>query len=227
MTIADQIALFNKGLDFNGSLPDSVQIMNPFKENPLILSITEKFYRKYYSDSKPRYLILGINPGRFGAGLTGIPFTDTIRLSAKCGISTTEIHSYEPSSEFIYEMIESYGGVKEFYAKYYINSVCPLGFTRISEKGNEVNCNYYDFKELTEAVYDFILTSIKTQISFGIKNEICYCLGNTDNYNFLAKLNKKEKLFNEIVPLEHPRYVMQYKRKDKQKYINKYIEALK
>ncbi len=33
-----------------------------------------------------RYLILGINPGRFGGGITGIPFTDPIRLQNICGI---------------------------------------------------------------------------------------------------------------------------------------------
>jgi len=49
--------------------------MNPFRENPEALIVSGKFYKKYYNDNNPRFLILGINPGRFGAGVTGIPFT--------------------------------------------------------------------------------------------------------------------------------------------------------
>ncbi len=58
--------------------------MNPFKENPDALAISSAFYKKYYDDHRMRRLILGINPGRFGAGVTGIPFTDTKRLTEKC-----------------------------------------------------------------------------------------------------------------------------------------------
>ena len=224
---SDKVITFNKRLNFNETLPNNIHIMNPFIENSNVLPITEKFYQKYYNDNKSRYLILGINPGRLGAGITGVPFTDTIRLFGKCNIMIHGIHSYEPSSEFIYEMIDAYGGVQKFYSKYYINSVCPLGFTQFNKKGKKVNCNYYDYKELTECVYDFIVESINKQLTFGIKNELCYCLGSGDNYQFLTELNHKEKLFDQIIPLSHPRYVMQYKRKLKQKYIDEYIEKLK
>jgi hypothetical protein len=44
------------------------------------MKICSSFYQKYYADNKKRSLIIGINPGRFGAGVTGIPFTDPIRL---------------------------------------------------------------------------------------------------------------------------------------------------
>lgn len=33
--------------------------------------------------------------------------------------------------------------------------------------------------------------------------------------------------FAELIPLEHPRYVMQYKLKPKAEYINKYLQALR
>jgi uracil-DNA glycosylase len=67
-------------------LPQNIKIMNPFKENQKIIPISSSFYEKYYNDNNPRHLILGINPGRFGAGVTGIPFTDTKRLADKCGL---------------------------------------------------------------------------------------------------------------------------------------------
>ena len=65
-TFADRIIAFNKQLDFHGSLPDDIRIMNPYKENPLALICSSAFYKKYYNDNEPRHLILGINPGRVG-----------------------------------------------------------------------------------------------------------------------------------------------------------------
>jgi hypothetical protein len=227
MTLAEKINSFNSKLEFRKPLPKGIQIMNPFKENSNVLPVSEKFYNKFYNDSRERYLILGINPGRHGAGVTGIPFTDTIRLENYCGIKIPELHSYETSSEFIYKMIEAYGGVKNFYSVNYINAVCPLGFTKTNKKNRRVNYNYYDDKELTNTVYDFIVESIKEQLSFGLNTGICYCLGTGKNYNFLISLNEKENLFEEIIPLEHPRFIMQYKRKQVNKYIDKYLKSLK
>ena len=213
MTFAEKINLFNRRLDFDRPLPEGIQLMNPFKENPGILQLTKRFYDKFYNDNKPRYLIIGINPGRHGAGLTGIPFTDTIRLEKYCGLKLEKLYSFETSSEFIYKMIEAYGGVKKFYSFYYINAVCPLGFTKTNKSGRNVNYNYYDDEELNKVVYDFIVRSLKQQISFGLKTEVCYCLGTGRNYKFLTGLNREIKLFNNIIPLEHPRFIMQYKRK--------------
>ena len=85
-TTADKIISFCFSLDFNGSLPDGISVMNPFRNNPRTMAVVSQFYRKFYTDNKERRLILGINPGRFGAGITGIPFTDTVRLREKCGL---------------------------------------------------------------------------------------------------------------------------------------------
>jgi hypothetical protein len=60
--------------------------MNPYKEEELAMRISSEFYRKYYSDENKRHLILGINPGRFGGGVTGVPFTDPKRLISECHI---------------------------------------------------------------------------------------------------------------------------------------------
>lgn len=227
MTFSKKVNSFNKKLKFDKPLPKDISVMNPFTENPSILPLTKQFYDKFYNDNKMRHIILGINPGRHGAGLTGIPFTDTIRLQQFCGMTAKGIHSYETSSEFIYSMIEAYGGVRAFYAKYYITAVCPLGFTRTGESGRQVNYNYYDDKFLLAIVFDFIKESLQTQVSFGINTDICYCLGTGKNYKFLADLNKSENIFGEIIPLEHPRFIMQYRRKSLKKYIDKYINALR
>jgi len=226
MTFADKINTFNQNLDFTGTLPKGVSIMNPFKDNPRVFAITKEFYKKYYGDNRSRHLILGINPGRFGAGVTGVPFTDTKRMIEKCGIKIDGIETHETSSVFVYDVIEAYGGVEKFYSDFYINSVCPLGFTAIGKNGKDVNYNYYDSKQLTAAVYDFIIQNIRKHLEFPIKRDTCFCLGSGKNFEFLSELNAEHKFFARIVPLDHPRFVMQYKSKQKQLYIGKYLELL-
>ncbi len=141
-TFADKILAFNNKLEFKGKLPRNIRVMNPFKNTSQINLITSRFYKKYYNDNRSRHMILGINPGRFGAGVTGVPFTDTKRLFEKCGIKAVALQTHEPSSVFIYDVIDAYGGVKKFYSNFYINSVCPLGFTFRNGKAKEVNYNY-------------------------------------------------------------------------------------
>jgi hypothetical protein len=225
LTFAQKVIQFNRKLDFSGKLPDGIGIMNPFKESSEALACSEAFYRKYYHDVSPRHLILGINPGRFGAGITGVPFTDPKRLTEVCQIPYAGKREHEPSSVFIYEMIAAYGGPEAFYSDFYINSVCPLGFTTTSPKGKQVNMNYYDDKALTAAVLPFILQSIWQHIALGVETERCYCFGTGKNFQFLDRLNETHKFFGRIIPLEHPRFIMQYKSKDKQAYIAQYLEA--
>lgn len=227
MTFAEKVISFYSSLHFTGTLPEGISIMNPFRENPQILPVISRFYSKFYSDNNPRNLIMGINPGRFGAGVTGIPFTDTKRLSENCGLSIPGVQTYETSSVFVYEMIEAYGGAEKFYSRFYISSVVPLGFTSDNTKGGVVNYNYYDSKKLTESVYGFIIESLNTQLQFGINRDVCFCLGTGQNFKFLLKLNSELKIFKNIIPLEHPRYVMQYKTKNKQYYIDKYLEEFR
>lgn len=226
-TFADKIISFNKNIVFNGKLPKNISIMNPFKENEEALNISTQFYKKFYNDNNKRHVILGINPGRFGAGVTGVPFTDTKRLLNECGLEFSGKPTHEPSATFIYEMINAYGGVEKFYGKFYIHSICPLGFTIINGKGKEINYNYYDSKELTETVYDFIIENLKKQISFGISTDVCFLFGTGKNEKFLRKLNDEFHFFKKIIALEHPRYIMQYRSKSKPVYLEKYLTAFR
>jgi hypothetical protein len=225
-TIAERIIQFNAGLKKPGSLPPGICVMNPF-DDARAKKLSSAFYNKYYNDNNSRYLILGINPGRFGAGITGIPFTDPKRAIDQCGLPFEDDLKHEPSSVFIYEMISAYGGPEAFYRKFYINSVCPLGFTFKSTNGKEVNYNYYDSIELCGAVRGFIIENIKKQIALGVHTHVCFCLGTGHNFRYLQALNKEYTFFKSIIALEHPRYVIQYKSKSKQKYIDKYIDAFR
>jgi hypothetical protein len=70
-----------------------------------------------------------------------------------------------------------------------------------------------------------MIKNIKTQISFGISIDLCFCFGTGKNEKFLKKVNEKYQFFKKIIALEHPRYIMQYKFKTKELYIDKYLNA--
>ena len=184
------------------------------------------FYQTFYDDHNPRKFIIGINPSRHGAGVTGVPFTDTKHLENDCGIPMYSAHTHEVSSVFVYDMISEYGGVKDFYKDYYINSPFPLAIVRKTAQGTWLNANYYDDNELFRMTKDYMIETLKKHIALGLDTSEVYVLGKK-NASFLEKLNKEASLFKKMVVLEHPRYIQQYKSKEKQLYIDKFITLLK
>lgn len=223
-TFADKVIQFNLKLNFSKPLPRGISVMYPFKENPDVLVSARKFYDKYYRDNNTRKLILGINPGRLGAGSTGIPFTDPKRLEEFCHIKMHAPKTHEPSSVFVYKVIQAYGSVEKFYNDFYISSICPLGFLT-HKNGKEINYNYYDNKALEAAVRPFAIAMLQKQIRFGLDRQVCFCFGMGKNFEFIRKINAEYQFFERIIPLEHPRYIMQYKSKSMESYIAKYLSA--
>lgn len=224
-TFVDKVIQFNRNLKYSGNLPDDFQVLNPYLDNPETMAVMEKFYHKYYNDSNQRKFLIGINPSRHGAGVTGVPFTDTKRLESVCGIKMESAYTHEVSSVFIYDMMAAYGGAGEFYRDIYINSPFPLAIVRKS-KGSWVNANYYDDKELFNDVKNFMIYSLKKHISLNLDISEVFILGKK-NAEFISKLNNEANLFDKMTVLEHPRYIQQYKSKEKDLYIDKYILALK
>jgi len=224
-TFADKVIAFNHQLHYSGKLPKGFQVLNPYLDNPETMLVMEQFYHKYYNDLNPRKFIIGINPSRHGAGVTGVPFTDTKRLESVCGIPMHSAHTHEISSVFMYDMIAEFGGVNQFYNEFYINSPFPLAIIRQTNEGKWLNANYYDDVALFEMVKDFMIFSLKNHIALGLDTSAVYVLGKK-NATFIHKLNKEEKLFDTIKVLEHPRYIQQYKSKEKQLFIDKYILTL-
>jgi len=202
-------------------LPKGIEVLFPQKD-PQVIEIVKKFFKKYFSDNEPRHLMFGINPGRFGAGITGVNFTGPKQLKESCGIDHHLGCSSELSAEFIYDMIAEYGGANKFYHDWFIGAVCPLGFIKDGK-----NINYYDDKKLSHAVTQFIIECIDKQVSMGFKTDKCICIGGEKNYKFLSVLNNEHKWFGEIIPLPHPRFILQYRRKQKEKYIHQYLSAMR
>lgn len=219
-TVSDAILSFCQSLNPSFDMPDGVEVMNPFAD-AVSWTYTEAFYRKFYSDNSPRTFIAGINPGRFGGGITGIPFTDPIRLEADCSIANDLKKLPELSSVFIYEVIKQYGGAEKFYHDFYFTAISPLGFTK-----NGLNLNYYDDRALMQNAEGFIIECFRKQLEYIPYNSTCICLGEGKNHSYFSKLNDRQKFFSSIIPLPHPRWIMQYRRKRMSEFVDRYIEIL-
>src|SRR6266567_5643488 len=101
--LADRILSFQKKLRLEIKLPGGEQVMNPYQEGNAS-ALCKKFYKTFYNDNAPRTMILGINPGRHGGGITGIPFTDPVKLEKFCGIPNDLPRKAELSADFMHAM---------------------------------------------------------------------------------------------------------------------------
>ncbi|MBI0033854.1 uracil-DNA glycosylase family protein [Lactobacillus sp. M0396] len=228
-TFSDKVFQFDQELgNVKINLPELYKIINPYsgRNKKQVLQMVQIFYQKYFNDKNKRRLILGSSPARRGSAITGIPFEDALNLQKETGISIANFHVNNAASNFLNRVIYEYGGRHKFYHNFYLNFVCPLGICKINSKGNQVNCNYYENKQVEEMVTPLIISALKTQISFGIDTSVCYCIGSGQNYQELSKINKNWGFFQKIVPLEHPRFITQYHPEDEKKYLHKYLNAL-
>lgn len=209
-------------------IPEGYRVINPYTgdNREQIEKVLKGFYTKFYNDKNQRRLIWGSSPARRGTALIGVPFEEAAHLEQITGIKLEGFHISKASSGFLQDVIELYGGYEVFYKHFYMSFICPFGISKVTPKGTETNCNYYENKILCDSVYDLIVKTIKNQLKFGIDTSVCYCIGSGENYKFLTKINKKYQFFNTIIALEHPRFIMQYNSRNKNTYIKKYLDAL-
>ena len=136
--------------------------------------------------------MLGINPGRFGAGLTGTTFADPVVLESVLGIENHFAKRRELSSVLIYDFIERFGGARAFHKRFFLTAMSPLGFTRDGR-----NVNYYE-RALAPALTPFIVRSVNAQIAMGGRRDHAIVLGRGENAEFLRRLNEQHGFFGEI-----------------------------
>ena len=220
-SFGQKILQFYHDIDHPSYLPPEVEVMLPFRQSSAI-RVMQPFFEQLYSGNQERVMLLGINPGRFGGGVTGIPFTDPIRLEESCSIQNSFNKRQELSSKFIYYMIDAFGGPQVFYHHFYISAVCPIGFI-----SNGKNLNYYDIRELQEQWEPFMVDCLKRQIACGCSQKIAYSIGQGKNMDFLKKINSEHHLFERIDTLPHPRWVMQYRLKKIDVYTQEYVDKLR
>ncbi|MFM7078231.1 MAG: uracil-DNA glycosylase family protein [Bacteroidota bacterium] len=202
-------------------LPKGYAFLNPYKDEE-VCALLKKFCDKYYKGARKRVLVLGINPGRLGAGITGIPFTDPVALQEQCGIQNPFEKRAELSSSFVYQFIRKFGGPEHFYNHFLISSVCPLGFVC-----NDKNANYYDDPKLMKSLSGFMNQSLIAHLEFNIdtRNLIVFGKRNADVLHELPAFRNLQ--FGKVHVLEHPRFIMQYRRKKVDGYENKFVEVMK
>ncbi len=216
---ANHVIDFLLSLKTPEGLPQSVEVLNPYKLEEVQL-IVRRFYQTYYADTEKRIYVWGINPGRQGGGLTGLPFIDPLLLEKRYRIENSFQKKPELSAGFIHRFIDAFGGERAFYGKFYINSINPLGLIKHGK-----NFNFYDTPEIYNALKPFIVNSLQSQITFGANRRVAICLGTGKLQKVTQKLNEEYDFFDEVLAVEHPRFIMQYRRKRLDEYLEKYVEV--
>ena len=216
-SFGQQVTNFYRTLSMPPAIPGT-DVLNPYRHST-VQDAVAAFYEKYFNDTDKRVFVIGINPGRLGAGATGIAFTDTDALRA-CDIPNSIPETRELSAAFVYRVIAAYGGPQEFYRRFFVTSICPFGFVR-----NGVNFNYYDDASSMKTLLPFIKETFSSQVHFGAA-PVAVVLGKGKNYNAIKKMNDEMGWFDKIVPLDHPRFVMQYRRKRADEYCELYMDTL-
>jgi hypothetical protein len=219
MTFASRALEFYKQLKLTARLPNGVALLNPYAD-AATMALVEKFLFRFFDDERPRTLVLGINPGRFGGGSTGIGFTDPVALQDACGIENDLPKRRELSSEFVYRFVDRWGGPRQFFGAFYLTALCPFGFTRA---GN--NFNFYDDPALLGAMRPFIVETLRAQIALGGRRDVALILGAGKNKRVIDEMNQEHGFFERVEALDHPRFIMQYRRKQMDAYVERYREA--
>jgi hypothetical protein len=220
-TFGDRAFKFYTSLELPNKLPRGVSVLNPYR-TPRIRAYIRSFLRKFFSDTHKRVLVFGINPGRLGGGITGVTFTDPVALETYCGIANDLPKKRELSSLFIYEFIELWGGPEKFYRNFFLTAVSPLGFVKDGR-----NFNFYDDPTLLRDIKSFLIRSIKSQLGFGARQEAVIVLGTGKIRQVFEDLNRECSFFKTVHAVEHPRFIMQYRRRKLGDYLRKHSEVFK
>jgi hypothetical protein len=169
------------------------------------------FWQKFYGDAIPRIMICGINPGRHGAGKTGVPFLDFMSLSKI--IPGIERQDIEKSASFFFEAVRSFG-VESFFRTFYVSNFSSVGYIREGK-----NLNYYDLPQpALKIVERNFLEEIKT-------------VNPTHIVSLSAAVHASvRKLLPANIDcslrLPHPAWVATYRANEKNQWLSRYREVL-
>lgn len=218
---ADQLLHFLRTFPLPANLPAGVEARSPFRE-PEVHALLSQFAHKFYLNGPPRVAVLGINPGRLGMGRTGVAFTDPTALAEFCGIpNDLPRQRPETSTQFVYKVVTEMGGPAAFYAHFYLASIYPLVLLK-----DGLNHNYYDSPALIKTLWPDMRLSLRQQVQdLGLRRDVAVSLGRR-NGKFFQRLNDELGLFEKVIVLDHPRYLMQYKSRNTDANVAHYVETL-
>lgn len=103
---------------------EGITVLDGFIQN---IELVRRYYQTVYSMDANRIVLCGINPGRLGAGKTGIPFLDYNSVS--CLFPDIQRNDQENSAQFVFSIIREIG-CELFYRSVYMTNVSWFGFTK-------------------------------------------------------------------------------------------------
>ncbi len=193
----------------------NVKILSDFIDNKN--NIIE-FHKKYVEPNSPKIVICGINPGRNGAGLTGIPFIDFESLSNM--LPDINKKDREQSANFFFSVIQQFG-IETFYKYFYVTNISWFGFSRIDKSKN---VNYYE-KDISTEIAICLIDKFVEEMDL-INPDYIIPLSKTVLYE-LESLKNQQKIRAEIgTCLNHPSWIVTYRRKDVITWRQKYVDTL-
>lgn len=110
--------------------PHGFTVLADFLEN---WSSVEEFYARYYLQGFPKTVLCGLNPGRRGAGKTGIPFVDFASLSQL--MDGIDRRDDERSATFFHGIV-SHMNPTVFYQSFFVTNVSWVGFVKDGKNAN-------------------------------------------------------------------------------------------
>lgn len=220
-TFGQFVETFLTTLSIDGSLPEGIEVLYPYDSDE-VRRVVHEMCRRYYSSAGPRIGIWGINPGRFGAGLTGLAFTDPWAVEHDLGIATSIAGRREMSAEFVSRVIEAYGGPDAFYHDVFMSALSPLGFVC---KG--ANINFYDDPNLERTMTPRIIAWMQKILDAGVRRDTTILLGSGKLRTFMEKNVRQQVGVDEVIYLDHPRYIMQYRRSQLDDYVRLYVDTIR
>jgi hypothetical protein len=129
---------------------EKIEVLSEFLDN---WDRIKEFYTRYYGDRFPSNVLCGLNPGRLGAGKTGIPFLDFASLSKLLpGIRRRDT---ERSAQFFIRVVEHFGA-ENFFRSFYVTNVSWVGYKR-----GRKNLNY---PELPSAALAFVQEAFRWEM---------------------------------------------------------------
>lgn len=171
----------------------------------------DAFCQLFYSDAVPRVMICGTNPGRFGAGMTGIPFLDYMSLSQI--IPGIDRQDSEKSASFFFQVVRRFG-VDLFFRTFYVSNFSSVGYLKDGK-----NLNYYD---LPPAALAIVERNFLSEVE-AINPTHVISLGE-------AVQRSVKKLLPASVDcslrLPHPSWVTTYRVNDMGRWVARYLEVL-
>ena len=183
-----------------------IEILKDFLEN---WDAVLEFNRVFYAEGEPKTVLCGINPGRLGAGKTGVPFMDFRSLSKLIpGVTRDDT---ERSAKFFYEVVNHFGA-RNFYRSFYVGNVSWVGYSK--ERKN------INFDALPVPARDAVLSFFRYEMN-RIKPSTVISLGGMVQETVKRVLDAS---VNTDLVLPHPNYCAFPKIKDK--CLRQYIEVL-